>query len=614
MRTMVTTSIVFLIAFGYMAAQGSVLYVDDDAAPGGDGSSWQTAYRYLQDALADCDETVSEIHVAGGVYKPDQGKGLTPGDRDASFNLIDGVAIRGGYAGLGAAQADARDIRDYESILTGDLLGNDGPNFANYADNSKRVVTADDTRGTPVLEGFTVAAGTGASGSVPGAGGISIVRSANPILSDLLIRDNTGSSYGAGIEVNSCSWATARPLIVRCILLRNKTSPGVLSARGGGAYIVGTASPCFVNCLFLANSSSEHGGGLRAGNGSTTLVNCAFIGNTAGGNGGAISFAGGAGRMAVHSCTFTSNVSAGLGGGIHVDGSTGLSLFNSILYGNQSTVGQSEAGQFEITSGSAIVSYSCIQGWTGLLGGIGNIGADPLFVEPAGADGVPGTLDDNLRLRMDSPCLNAGDLASLLPDIADLDQDGDLTEYTPQDIEGMPRWIHGGLNMGAYESSDCNMNNVPDVEEIADGRLGDCDSDQIPDDCDPSRVDADGDGYLDDCDDNCPGLFNPAQADGDADGAGDGCDLCPGTIPGVQVDDEGCPLPMLGDFDGDGDIDQSDFGGFQRCLSGPGVSQNDPTCWPAKLDQDGDVDQGDFGLFQRCISGPNAAADRGCTD
>ncbi len=33
------------------AAGGSVLYVDDDAPGGGDGGSWNTAYRFLQDAL-----------------------------------------------------------------------------------------------------------------------------------------------------------------------------------------------------------------------------------------------------------------------------------------------------------------------------------------------------------------------------------------------------------------------------------------------------------------------------------------------------------------------------------------------------------------------------------
>jgi hypothetical protein len=34
----------------------------------------------------------------------------------------------------------------------------------------------------------------------------------------------------------------------------------------------------------------------------------------------------------------------------------------------------------------------------------------------------------------------------------------------------------------------------------------------------------------------------------------------------------------------------------------------------ADLDADGDVDQDDFGLFQRCFSGPTGLADPNCLD
>lgn len=68
------------------------------------------------------------------------------------------------------------------------------------------------------------------------------------------------------------------------------------------------------------------------------------------------------------------------------------------------------------------------------------------------------------------------------------------------------------------------------------------------------------------------------------------------------------------DFNGDGDVDQSDFGSFQRCLSGPGVAQEDPPCAWALLDADDDVDADDLAVFLRCLSGAGALAPPGCED
>ena len=118
-----------------------VLYVDDDAPPGGDGSSWQAAFQYLQDALAvaaDPNNGITEIRIAEGTYKPDQGANQTPGDRNAVFTISGGIALRGGYAGLIGENPDNRDWDKFPTILSGDLLGNDGPpgQFQNYDDNS----------------------------------------------------------------------------------------------------------------------------------------------------------------------------------------------------------------------------------------------------------------------------------------------------------------------------------------------------------------------------------------------------------------------------------------------------------------------------------------------
>ena len=72
-------------------------------------------------------------------------------------------------------------------------------------------------------------------------------------------------------------------------------------------------------------------------------------------------------------------------------------------------------------------------------GGAGNIIADPRFVNPLGPDGVAGTEDDDLRLRSDSPCIDAGDTTALPADWFDLDGDGDMTEPLPLDMRGNAR-------------------------------------------------------------------------------------------------------------------------------------------------------------------------------
>jgi len=65
------------------------------------------------------------------------------------------------------------------------------------------------------------------------------------------------------------------------------------------------------------------------------------------------------------------------------------------------------------------------------------------------------------------------------------------------------------------------------------------------------------------------------------------------------------------DLDGDTDVDQSDFGLFQACLSGTGVFP-EPGCEIADFNGDYFVDQNDYQFFQHCMSGTDVVAARTC--
>ncbi len=59
------------------------------------------------------------------------------------------------------------------------------------------------------------------------------------------------------------------------------------------------------------------------------------------------------------------------------------------------------------------------------------------------------------------------------------------------------------------------------------------------------------------------------------------------------------------DLDGDGDVDDADFGLFFAAFSGPGVATASPA---ADLDNDGDTDDADFGLAFAAFTGPGGPA------
>jgi len=71
--------------------------------------------------------------------------------------------------------------------------------------------------------------------------------------------------------------------------------------------------------------------------------------------------------------------------------------------------------------------------------------------------------------------------------------------------------------------------------------------------------------------------------------------------------------PNTGDFDADGDVDQSDFAHLQQCLTGVGQT-TPPHCTSADMDSDGDVDLYDRARFELCATAPGILVDETCLD
>lgn len=108
------------------ATFGDVIFVNASArvTKASDGTSWERAFRDLQDAL-EVAQAGDEIWVAAGVYKPSR---LTdPNDPlTATFNLLSGVSLYGGFAGW-EWEREQRDPRENKTIFSGDHQDDDAP-------------------------------------------------------------------------------------------------------------------------------------------------------------------------------------------------------------------------------------------------------------------------------------------------------------------------------------------------------------------------------------------------------------------------------------------------------------------------------------------------------
>ncbi len=439
---------------------GEIIYVDDDAALGGDGTCWETAYRFLQDGLADANkfEGEVEIRVAQGIYAPDRRLGHS--DRESTFRFSNGLSLYGGFAGIEAADPNACDTETYKTILSGDLWENDKEvndpwdlwQESTRDDNSYQIITIVDI-GDSTIDGFVIL------GAVDYAA--IYVESSHLQINSCTFTGNSGKaiwSDASTLSINHCSFQEncgygvmldkSDTWMIGCSFIRNY---------GEGMWIDGGFAR-LNNCSFMRNYGKTGGGIYNRG--SSRLNNCLFVGNSAYESGGGLY---NRGEVTLENCVFVGNstVSNGYGGGVFNAFSSAITLSNCILW--MDTAGMSSDEIYSISE-NVLISYSNIErcGGSGFtwdttfgqdLGG--NIDVDPCFVDIGcrNDNGTPDELWDDIfaigdyhlkseighwdtslnrwiQDNVTSPCIDAGD-----PESATL-------------YEGIPNG--GRLNMGMY--------------------------------------------------------------------------------------------------------------------------------------------------------------------
>ena len=488
-------------------AHPAVWYVDRDNVSGNeDGTSWETAFTSIQPAIdAAFDDGGAEVWVAAGVYDEERTSMMySPSVNTGALVMGEGVHLYGGFAGA----ETARELRDWRAHVT--VI--DGSNSRSGMPAYHVVYGADDA----TLNGFTITGGNANGWPSPriGSGGGMLIRQCSPMVEHCIFVDNrarTNNSTGGALAIreseaqisycefvnNSATHGGAIHMggsaygvsIKHCSFIANRAigggSGGAIrgpahvehstftgnSAGSGGALYSSTGVIRVTDCVFSNNVADRSppfrssGGAISTYIGSVTAKSCVFEGNSAD-DGGAVGalhdLMGAPGYWArFENCVFVNNSARERGGAIYVVGEATwtydytlyVEVTNCSFGGNEAGESGSglwkrvailrvrnsvlwDEGEDEIDVDSARFMYSAVRGgyW-----GEGNIDTDPRFRDVAGGD---------LSLQFGSPCIDTG-----------------TAEDAPEtDIQGRTRPIGDGIDMGAYESFDADVNDTGSVD------------------------------------------------------------------------------------------------------------------------------------------------------
>ncbi|MDY6992668.1 MAG: choice-of-anchor D domain-containing protein, partial [Pseudomonadota bacterium] len=350
-------------AFSLPCPQTEIIYVNQAAQGNNNGCSWTHAFNELSTALKQVKQLpqVKQIWVAQGVYKP-----TSTTDRQATFQLINGVSIYGGFAGS-ETELRQRDTLVYPTILSGDI---GQPH--ELSDNSYHVVTGYATDASAVLDGFIISDGNATEGdSCPHAcGGGLLNHQGSPTIRYSLFKNNT-AHYGGGLFNDYQSQATIKycffndnfaeegggianhnssPRISHVVINNNvathagggminfNNSQPVLThvnltanvATTGGGLFNNHSSPLISHSMLADNMAAQGGGIANVNNSQPFLSHLVLSGNTVSDSGGALFNE--HSQPFISQATISGNVAVNGGGIVNV--ASQLTVNNTILWNN----------------------------------------------------------------------------------------------------------------------------------------------------------------------------------------------------------------------------------------------------------------------------------------
>jgi predicted outer membrane repeat protein len=399
------------------------VYVNDNAAGIDAGGSWTDAYTDLQMALKTAALAGGgnvEAWVSQGFYEPGT-------SRSATFSIPADLNLYGGFAGTETSLAQRTQPAFFITAMSGSIGA--GTN----TDNSYNVVTIDGNTSN-LIDGFTISSGyANGVGIQSHGGGVALTGDCTAVFRNCKFISNSAQSDGGAVYTTGAS----NPSFINCLFYNNDCNNGT----GGALYLHGTFSSFkLINCQFTGNTAIGDGGAFVTESQPGEVINCTFSGNLATSNiarGGAVTTRGEAGDVIFRGSTFSHNTCAGDYGGVYATLGSDITFENCILWDNADFNGPGTFGDNIAVSAAQGSTFST--SFTTVQGLSGQNGQNPQFIDADGADNVFGTTDDNLRLPITSPCIDAGDSTALGLDYADLDNDGLTLESTPLDLDFNPR-------------------------------------------------------------------------------------------------------------------------------------------------------------------------------